>query len=38
MPTDWPTDRLVSAGAEAASAILHSAAVAEFAEHVFTET
>jgi hypothetical protein len=38
MPTDWPTSRLVSAGAEAASAVLHSAGVTEFAEDVFTET
>lgn len=38
MPADWPTGRLVSAGAEAASAILHSAAVAELAEDVFAET
>ncbi len=38
MPADWPTSRLVSAGAEAASALLHSAGVTEFAEDVFTET
>jgi hypothetical protein len=38
MPTDWPTHRIASAGAEAASAILHSAGVAELAEDVFTET
>jgi hypothetical protein len=35
LPADWPADRLVSAGAEAASAILHSVAAAERAEEVF---
>jgi hypothetical protein len=37
LPADWPVDRLASAGAEAASAILHSMGAAERAEEVFGE-
>jgi hypothetical protein len=37
LPADWPVDRLVSAGAEAASAILHSVEAAECTEEVFGE-
>ncbi len=37
LPADWPVDRLVSAGAQAASAILHSVEAAERAEEVFGE-
>jgi hypothetical protein len=38
MPTDWPVERLTSAGAEGASAVLHSAGATEFAQEVFAET
>jgi hypothetical protein len=38
LPTDWPIERLTSAGAEAASAILQSAGATEFAQAVFAET
>lgn len=37
LPADWPVDRLVSVGAQAASAILHSVEAAERAEEVFGE-
>jgi hypothetical protein len=37
LPVDWPVDRLTSASAEAASAILHSAGAIEFAEEVFVD-
>jgi hypothetical protein len=37
LPAGWPVDRLASASAEAASAVLHSAGAAERAEEVFTE-
>jgi hypothetical protein len=35
---DWPVERYVSAGAEAASAVLHAAGLTELAEEVFAET
>lgn len=38
LPADWPVDRLVSASAQAASAILHSVDAAECAAEVFGET
>lgn len=37
LPADWPIERVVSAGAEAASAILQSIEEAERAEEVFEE-
>lgn len=37
LPADWPVDRLVSASAQAASAILHSVEAAGCAEEVFKE-
>jgi hypothetical protein len=37
-PGDWPAERYVSVGAEAASAVLHSAGLTELAEEVFAET
>jgi hypothetical protein len=36
-PSDWPVTRFVAASAEAASAVLHSADAAGFAEEVFAE-
>jgi hypothetical protein len=37
-PGDWPVERYVSAAAEAASAVLHSAGLTELVEEVFAET
>lgn len=37
LPIDWPVDRLTSAGAEAASALLHAADATELAGEVFAE-
>src|SRR6201996_2070408 len=37
LPVAWPVTRFVAASAEAASAILHSAAAAQFAEEVFAD-
>jgi hypothetical protein len=38
LPASWPVDRLISASAEAASAVLHCAGITELAEEVFAET
>jgi hypothetical protein len=37
LPDDWPADRFVSAGAEAAAAVLHAIGRADLAEDVFDE-
>lgn len=38
LPTDWSVERLTSAGAEAASAVLRAAGAIEFAQEVFAGT
>jgi hypothetical protein len=37
LPDDWPADRFISAGAEAAAALLHAIGSADLAEEVFEE-